>query len=90
MAAGDFRGAGSATVVATGPGAKASLEVTVSGLLTTDVILLTPVNTSEEDLGSRNKPITYQIVKEAGKFTIYFEQEQTLAIKFDYLAIVNA
>ncbi len=82
-------GRGTATLPASLPAAYASLEVAFAGLVVaTDVVLLTKVHTalqSKSDTLDNN--FTVQVVKAAGKFTIYADRTETPSVKYDYIVV---
>ena len=75
------------------PITKASKEVTVASLATTDRVVITPSSTAVQSGIGQNSPIqqfTYQVVKESGKFTVYADQYQTPSTVFDYIVLTNS
>ena len=91
MVAGDFRGGGSVTLPATGPGETATVTESVGSLVTGDIVIVTiSAATTAQDLGDRFKDIKFQVVKTAGQFVLSTNAQQTPELDLDYLVITTA
>jgi len=81
---------GNTNLAASTPGTTASKAVTVSGMTTSNQVIVTLSHTASQTL-ERNPAAQYtlQVVKASGSFTVYANQKQTPALYFDYLVLTG-
>ncbi|MGD9581223.1 MAG: hypothetical protein AB7V50_07610 [Vampirovibrionia bacterium] len=81
---------GNTSIAASSPGTAATKEVTVSGMTSSNQVLVTLSHTATQT-GQRNafEQYTYDVTKGSGSFTVTMNQKQTPILYFDYAVLTG-
>ena len=92
MGIGTLEWSGQATCAAGTPGVAGYIDVALSSVGATDIIVITASHTSEQTMQEiKNENLTFQVIKTAGTgFQILCNQYQNPAIVFDYIVMVTS
>ena len=82
---------GNTSIPASAPGAIATKEVTVAGMTAADNSVQVNFSHTADQTTQRNPAAQYtmEVVKGAGKFTVYMNQKQTPELYFDYMVLTG-
>lgn len=92
MGAGSVRWTGLATVAAGSPGVAGSVDVSVAAVQGTDVVVVTPCDTSLQTVSKyKFADYTFQVVVASGSgFTIHCNQKQNPEIQVAYICFTTS